>query len=810
MSLKPRMFWRLLVCLFMPLVAFADLLPGDFAVIYVSKDKVVLMALKQIPQSEEIRVTDDFWINGAFDDSGNEAIFSISQNLDAGELYLLDLEPDNLVLDWDKTLHFYQPTGSTGTSATRHLFMIEANLEGLRWFPTPPGLEKDLSHIVLRDIDTLAGEINHIIDDDLIERNLTPFQWHRALGSFRAWIDVNDFPFPVVEFLDYQFSVESSPGIISFISDTYNIGENAPLIDVPVRRQYGSSGNLSVQIESRNEIAPLSRAYGMGPSDYYADLTSVAYAPSLDTVIAVGPTSGELLEGSIGSGWVRHDTNGSSSVNLQLTGLTYDGSAFWACSLDGNVYKSSDGINWVADYTANAGAPALFDIRHFPGAGSMAPPILVAVGANGRILFRDPNDGWLVSQSNTSKNLYSVAYDGSNYVAVGKDATILATQNIGNGWQAVSNSFQAHLYGVTYAPFATNGGFYAVGQNGIILYTDHPGNGFTKIESGTRSSLFDISFLQIEIDPTLGVVAEYLIACGASGTVCVAEEGSHFELRRGGNSRATALYTATPITDSNGLAVHLVAAGEYGARVRIETLSPPLSGDPATIKLDNNPTTNLTWLDDENSEQTIAVDATSIEAFRQQIELCIKRPVTGGGGFRIGRRTTEVNLMDATNSNVFLTSNFGPLLYTFDEKVEINPSEEWELKFRVGNTSNVESGPLFVRFEGTNLPDWPIPDSLLPGGGLGIEAFGVSGDIVHMVGQPIESFSLYEYFTPEDRPEIIEIRKYRKNINSLWVSPDWKPNGIFPRSLGVYLQDDGSLTNPGVPGLGSSSGSGGI
>ena len=69
---------------------------------------------------------------------------------------------------------------------------------------------------------------------------------------------------------------------------------------------------------------------------------------------------------------------------------------------------------------------------------------------------------------------------------------------------------------------------------------------------------------------------------------------------------------------------------------------------------------------------------------------------------------------------------------------------------------------------------------------------------MHIIRQPVEAVSLYEVFRSANGEYVL---KYRQIINSLWAAPGWTPNGIFPRSLGVYLDDNGNLTNPGIPGI---------
>ena len=108
MNSSRQRIWLTLACLLLPLALFGDLVPGDFAVTRVSKDEIVIMALKQIPINEEIRVTDDYWIDGQLDNSGSEAVFTLNRTLSVGEQYLFDLTSSGVTLEWEKNLHFYQ------------------------------------------------------------------------------------------------------------------------------------------------------------------------------------------------------------------------------------------------------------------------------------------------------------------------------------------------------------------------------------------------------------------------------------------------------------------------------------------------------------------------------------------------------------------------------------------------------------------------------------------------------------------------------------------------------------------------------
>lgn len=786
----------LFLCLLLPAGLSGALLPGDFAVVRVAKDEVTLLALRTIPANEEIKVSDHFFVHGKFDGSGSESTIAISRKLYAGQQYGVDLSAHGISFDWGETLHFYQENASAYGPKLRHLFMVEANKSGLRWFKTPVGLEPDLTHIVIRELEGFENEIDHIYNGGLLDLNLTPYQWLRALGSFRSWVHIDQFiDIPLLDLLGLKFLVLPSPGIIEFTADAYHLNEISGTISVPVRRLYGNSGTATVYIDRTNLVEPLYEWDNESVDEYYADLTSIAYSPLLDYAVAVSPDSGTLLIGKPGN-WQSVDTNADPHTNLGLSSITHDGTDFWACSKSGRIYKSSNGTNWTLDYAPTSGAPSLYRIVFLQQAQAQGKPALIALGSEGQILYEDPSDGWQTSASgSTDTKLFSVAFDGLNFVAVGEGGTLLSTQNLAQKWQSRTSPTERDLYDVFHYSGNTGGGLYAVGEFGIMLHAADLSDGFDQVESGTAETLFSINSATLEVDPNTGETASYLVASGAGGTVTAAKDGGNFTLRRSIH-RASALYSILPIVStSSGLAQSLIAIGEYGAIVSMKTVGHSLSGNPDNIQLNSESTTSLTWPNLDNSEKYVEVTASSADVLRQRTDLVLQKPLLGGS-YRLGRHRTQVNLMDAINSKVHLAPNFGPLLYLAGTGVEINSLDQWELKFKIGNTSNRASGRLFLRFDGTNLPDWEIPTSQLPGSGAGIAAQTVSADIIKVLSQPVETVSLYEEFRPGET-----VLKYEKIINSMWAAPEWSPNDIFPRSLGIYLLDNGSLLDPGIPGI---------
>ena len=174
--------------------------------------------------------------------------------LSAGNQLIVDLGAQGIILNWKDTLYFYQnitPAHST-VSHVRHLLLVELNQEGLRWYTNiPDGLIRDVTHITLREQFTNQG-IDHVIHEDLLGANLTPYKWMRALGSFRAWQDPDDYASPqsMSQWADLQLNISPSPGIISLPFTAQNYSQSDGEIYVPVRRSFGSTGSASAVVSS--------------------------------------------------------------------------------------------------------------------------------------------------------------------------------------------------------------------------------------------------------------------------------------------------------------------------------------------------------------------------------------------------------------------------------------------------------------------------------------------------------------------------------------------------------------------------------
>ncbi|MGJ8653105.1 MAG: hypothetical protein ACSHX8_07515 [Opitutaceae bacterium] len=776
-------------------VLHADLLPGDFAVTRIQTDEVVLLALKNIPAGETIEITDNFWIGGAFDNSGTTGTITMPPGgLSAGSQHIVNLTPFGMTLDFGETLHFYQNITPPFTTIPRirHLFLIEFNKDGLRWWRNiPGGLLDDVTHIVIPE--HAPGQlVDHIMKQDLLAKDLTPYEWMSALGSYRAWTDTQSYsPSELITFLINSRTVLPDAGIVSFPFERLNVDEQDGMTYVPIRRSFGSDGAAPVTVKATNIVEPLHRWNNLSPDDFAVDMTDIAWGAGTG-MVAVSPKSGKLLIND-GTGWTQTDTNGSSTVNLQLSGIMYDGTKFWACSLIGKIFSSSDGENWIEEHDTLDSNQEIYGIFHLPNATNK----YVAVGDNGLFLYSVDGDNWSSSSTSYSGKLYAASYHGGKYVVVGEGGTVRYTTTLPSAaWLPAINPSTKDLYAICKANFGSGLALYAVGKHGTLITSYNLMDGFTAVESGTKRSLYDIKSFQLSSNGT-----QYLMAIGANGVTTLSENGEEF-IRTRLLDRAPALYALTSIggaASANG--VH--AVGEYGSVVSFKVNSQNLSGELAGVDLDNTMSTvssGISWDDGISGEKYIAFsNANALALFRARIDLKLEHPSMPPSplNYQIGQNRTSISLwrqeLSGANDITRLVQNNGAQVRLKDVSLTVVNNDEWTLNFKVRNNSNSTSNPLFIRFEGTNLPDLDLPN-VTDITNQSISPLTESGTISVTLRQPIEYISLYEEFRTGE-----VVKKFSIAINSLVADTNWVPNGIFPRSLGAYLNDNGNLTPIEIP-----------
>lgn len=781
---------------------FAQLVPGDFAVTRIQNDRIVIMALRDLPGNELIEVTDREWINGQFvASSGDAGSFSIpSAGLAPGRQLLVDLGAMGIDLDWEKTLHFYQeqtpPFASNQPTYVQHLLVIEFSLEGLRWWTNiPDGLIPDVTHIVIRQDDDDPGVINHVLRSEFASAQLTPYRWLRALGNFRAWDAVSNYPsLPSIGIFaaEIQFEVTPHPGMISLPFSAQNYKESEGQIFVPIRRSFGSQGNALVELVASNQIQPFARRIYQTLDDYNADLTAVAFGDGVGFV-AVSPDSGTLLMNDSGN-WTPVFTNDDPGLNLRLSGIIHDGSSFWACSTDGRIYKSEDGKYWETVFDADQGGTGFFRMHFLEGANFP----YIAVGANGLLAFSDDGGNWGLSNTGTDSNLFGAAYFEESYVVCGENGLLLSTRDVVEGpWSVVPTPTTRTLFDV--ATVRINSGspsLLAVGRFGTMIETSSLKNSFVQRTSNTNRSLFAIIDLDFQATGT-----NYVFAVGENGVTTYSEDGGAF-VSQPMNPRAPALYA---LAQYNGGSKHeLFAVGEYGSVVRFNPDSGSLSGSIADIDLEGQGNTvDLLWESGESGDRYVKMTKSSgLSENRERIDLRLRRPSSPGSGYHLGNDRSEINFFRSVAGRTNVVANSGPMLKLITSPLEVLNDDAWRLSFRIFNTSEVTSGRLFIRFKGTNLPDFEIPNGETSAPGSRLGPLERTGNIEYTLRQPVETIALYEVF--KDNNGVWEtILKAETAINSLVANPNWQPNGFLPRSLGVYLQEssNSNLSDPGIPGI---------
>lgn len=165
-----------------------------------------------------------------------------------------------------------------------------------------------------------------------------------------------------------------------------------------------------------------------------------------------------------------------------FTGVANDGSGTWIAvgavtvmSTQGITSKSDDdGVNWVDNVNSPLDSTvSLNEVAY--GNGKW-----VAVGLGGKIFFSDDGESWQTATSNTTTDLWGVAYGGNDqWVAVGsapdsQDAVIVHTTTANlDEWEFASYQGISAKEILNDVASGESGRFVAVGLKGIIYFSDN-------------------------------------------------------------------------------------------------------------------------------------------------------------------------------------------------------------------------------------------------------------------------------------------------------------------------------------------------
>jgi len=145
-----------------------------------------------------------------------------------------------------------------------------------------------------------------------------------------------------------------------------------------------------------------------------------------DTAYPLIENRARVLLGLDGSNWSKVDIKFDAKFNTVCSSLT----TIVAAGENAQIYWSNNGTNWFeAEILGNVS----FNINY----GVYANGTFVLVGDNGNILYSGEGHQWFTTNPITNQNLNQISYDGTYFIAVGENSTILRSRDVIN-WENVS------------------------------------------------------------------------------------------------------------------------------------------------------------------------------------------------------------------------------------------------------------------------------------------------------------------------------------------------------------------------------------
>ncbi len=758
------------------LTSLVALNPGDVALTRVTPDSVILLALADIPAGERIIFTDRRWTSRGFEpDNGQEGegfyVWTAPANgdrVEAGAQVRINFPSGTIFLDWQDYLFLFQITQKN----PQFLYSIFTDRNWNLWDNPARGLTNDITSIsigIIADAPTDTNgqpRINHEIKSDIRETfkgELDQLGLLRKLAEIQSWTWVENNPNPID---DGDFANIPSSGLIEFSSPFHLVREDATSFSVILRRLYGSKENVSVRLSTVTRISDFAR-FRPRATGVFDDLTGVAYGNGIFTVVGSGS---ETLTSTNGITW-----NQPHPIQFEnLHGVAFGAGQFIAVGKDGLILTSTDGASWTEQ--ASPTVENLYSVEFLNN-------IFFAVGEKNTILTSIDTVTWNTATiSSESGALYGINFGNNLFVAVGKDGALFSSED-GETWLPTGVGVTGKtLWEIVY----TNTGFVAVGDEGRIVFS---GDGATWAQkrSGERLSLYAVAVVGAN---KVAVGKEGLIITtddsAASQALETLDDDTDFQSTRE-ESRASSLFDVAFAADT------VVAVGEYG-----KIISGAITGGTqlsAAAETDFTSIVNASvfWADGDSDPkvQTITFARDNVTAVRKRFDL---RLISALGEPDLGTSTTHISIFNSDPPFNRIVDNYGPFLTFKNVELSLNNGDSTlahQLRFRIQNTSSVDSKALLVTFDGSNLPDLDLP--IVPSG-------NVSEIIQIDLPEVVQSISLFEFLSNNSEP----VFKHRRFINSVFIVEDRSGNGVKAGTLGTGFVTDLVATPIGVLGSKSS------
>lgn len=248
------------------------------------------------------------------------------------------------------------------------------------------------------------------------------------------------------------------------------------------------------------------------PTSGPVDLTFVSF----NGVVWTGTVFVAIAGAREGTGMIAVSRDGvhwsiRSSGTPTLRGITWTGSELIAVGAQGTIITSPDGYRWTAQVSN-----ATETLNAVAGSVSNAGPLMVAVGAGGVMLTSPDGVQWTRKVSKTTENLNGVAWNGSKFILVGDNGTILSLLPTGAPPNTQVSGTGENLEAVA---VGAGGKIVTVGTNGTIL-TSTDNVTWNPRVSNTGASLQAVT----AVGSAIGNVQ--FVVVGANGKILTSNNGN--------------------------------------------------------------------------------------------------------------------------------------------------------------------------------------------------------------------------------------------------------------------------------------------